>query len=155
MQSKALDRSVSNAPPKLPLSKASFHFSTMLSLITLVKTALIFRKNLFKVFILLVIYTSFIDLRECRKNTNWMIVLNIWLVLFYVLAEYLLLLSLRENEYWRFTGQQGKGIYHLYSSLQCPPLTNMETFICSYASGMSRGVFSTQSNIQDGAFLRK
>ena len=26
------------------------------------------------------IHTSFIDLRKCRKNTNWTIVLNIWLV---------------------------------------------------------------------------
>ena len=29
MQSKALDRSLSSAPPKAPLYKASFHFSTI------------------------------------------------------------------------------------------------------------------------------
>ena len=42
-------------------------------IITLVKTALIFRKNLIKLFIHLAIHTSFINLRERRKNTDWTI----------------------------------------------------------------------------------
>ena len=56
----------------------------MLLIMTSVKTALIFRKNLIKVFIHLVIDTSFIDLRGRRKNTNWTIVLNIWLVFLFM-----------------------------------------------------------------------
>ena len=48
------------------------------------KTALISRKNLAKVFMHLVIHTSFINLWERRKNTNWTIVLNIWLVFLFM-----------------------------------------------------------------------
>ena len=51
-----------------------------MSIIALVKAALIFRKNLVKVFVHLIIHTSFRDLRKRMKNTNWMIVLNIRLV---------------------------------------------------------------------------
>ena len=42
----------------------------MLRIITSAKTGLVFRKNLIKIFIHLVINTSFIDLRERRKNTD-------------------------------------------------------------------------------------
>ena len=49
----------------------------MLCIITLANTTLMFRKNLIKGHIHLVIYASFIDLREHIKNTNWRIVLNL------------------------------------------------------------------------------
>ena len=58
-----------------------------MSIITLVRPALIFRKNLIKVFIHLVIHTSVTDHRESRKNTNWTIVLNISLA-FLLLAVF-------------------------------------------------------------------
>ena len=48
------------------------------------KTTLIFRKNLVKVLTHLVIHSSFINLWERRKNTNWTIVLNIWLVFLFM-----------------------------------------------------------------------
>ena len=45
---------------------------------------LLFIKNLVKVFIHLVIHTSFINLWERKKNTNWTIVLNIWLAFLFM-----------------------------------------------------------------------
>ena len=54
----------------------------MLCITALAKTTLVFRKNLIKIFIHLVIHTSFIDPTEGRKDANWKIILSIWLVFF-------------------------------------------------------------------------